>query len=259
MKDTQKKEALNKKFLNTYVRDYYNKRIGALAGTYADQRWHSSLAGEFDYKQTSRALDKALSSERYKNAVEIGPGDGVWTKKLSENVEGNIHLIEQSSEMLSQARKNIGDIRGVTFENADFMESDPQNGIDLIMAIRCFEYFSDKDAAIKKMFSMLRPGGRMILVTKNAKFITSVSVQRNTIHSDQLNKKDMKKLLVQNGFVLEGVYSATHRWKVKYRVMRHMFDILHRIIVWSKGYVHIPLLYTYATESFVYVASRPRI
>lgn len=253
-----KKEKSEMELDNTYVKDYYNKQVGALDKTYTDSRWHSSPLQEFEYKQTSRAIDAALSGGSYKTALEIGPGDGVWTKKLRKHVGGNIHLIEQSEEMLNQAKKHLSDVKDITFERSDFMNSITGGGRDLIMAARCFEYFTEKNLAIKKMFDLLNPGGKLIIVTKNSQLVTLSSVQGEMVHSDQMNRRQMRQLLIQNGFIVESVYPAVMRWKIKYAPMRFLFDILHRIAVWSKGCLRIPFIYAYATESFVYVASQPQ-
>jgi ubiquinone/menaquinone biosynthesis C-methylase UbiE len=255
----EKENKKDSKLQNIYVMDYYNRQVGAMDETYTDARWHSSSVQEFEYRQTSRALNKALGVRKYKNAIEIGPGDGVWTKKIRRHVKGNIHLIEQSEEMLEQAKKRLGVLKNVTFERADFMDSSAPGERDLIISIRCFEYFSEKNSAIKKMFDLLQPGGRLIIVTKNAKLVTSKGVQDKVVHSGQVTKSQMRKLLIQNGFVVESIYPAVFRWKIKYAVMRIIFDTLHRLTIWSKGLVRIPLVYTYATESFVYIASKPRL
>ena len=242
---------------NAYVKKYYDAHVRSLRETYTDARWHSSVVREFDYRQTLRALQKALAHAHAKTAIEIGPGDGVWTPILRRFVSGRIHLVEQSDEMLAQAQKRLQDIPDITFERADVMESNPPAGVDLIVAIRCFEYFKEKKAALNKMFALLAPGGRLVIVTKNAQFITSASVQGETVHSDQLSRAQMRALLRESGLRVESVYPAIFRWKAGNALMRVLFDAAQRVAVASGGRIQIPLLATYAAESFVYVATRP--
>jgi ubiquinone/menaquinone biosynthesis C-methylase UbiE len=249
----------NTKLNNKYVRNYYNKQVGKLDTTYTDSRWHSSGAAEFDYIQTSRALDLALGKDRFEKVVEIGPGDAVWTEKIHKHVEGSMYLIEQSSEMLGLAREKLRNRSDINFELSDFEGSNPPLENDLVIAIRCFEYFQNKSDSIKKMYDMLSLGGRLIIVTKNADLKTSVSVQKRLVHSDQLTRKEMKNLLTKNNFKIEMVYPAVIRWKIKYALMRFVFDTLHKITVWSGGAIQISFLYKYATESFVYVASKKEL
>ncbi|MFT5179643.1 MAG: trans-aconitate methyltransferase [Candidatus Paceibacteria bacterium] len=249
---------LDSKLNNNYVKGYYDNQVKKMGDSYTDSRWHTTPIQEFEYNQTSRALDRALGNTKYGKVIEVGPGDGVWTKKIIEHTEERIHLVEQSVEMLDRAKRKLFGVSNITFERSDFMESNPPKGNDLVIAIRCFEYFSDKDSSVKKMFDLLSPGGKLVIVTKNSKLLTSVSVQGKKVHSDQLSRIEMRNLLLNNGFEYDSIYSAVFRWKIRYGIMRFVFDVLHRVSVWSKGIFAIPFLTTYATESFVYVVTKPK-
>lgn len=243
---------------NQYVREYYDAQVKSLPETYTVSRWHSSPARTFDYLQTKRALLRALRGNSYVTGVEIGPGDGVWTDTLKASVSGRLHLIEQSEEMFSQAQRKLSSDSLITFERADFMESNPPAGVDVILASRCFEYFSHKKDALNKMYTMLRPGGHLILITKNSKYLTSVGVQDRVVHSDQVDKKEMCQMLRDAGFKVDFVYPATLRWKVKYALARIIFDGLHRLSVLTRGLFSVPLFFEHASESYLYRATRPR-
>lgn len=249
----EKKAELN----NPYVRNFYNEHVGSLHTSYADSRWHSSPAQAYDYIQTSRAIDQALKKATYTRAIEVGPGDAVWTPKLLSCVSGQIHLIEQSDAMLAQAREKLKTESRVTFERADFMEAHPPQEADLLISIRCFEYFKDKPAGLKKMFSLLKPGGKLIIVTKNADLYTTKNVQSQQVHSGQVSKREMSTMLKAADFTIEAVYPAVLRWKIKYWLPRTIFNFLQKQAVLSNGRFSIPWLFSRATESFTYVAKRP--
>ena len=236
---------------NKYVREYYDAQVGVLT-SYTDDRWHSSPLREFEYQQTKRALEKALTGADYTNAVEIGPGDGVWTGLIKEHVSGSLHLVEQSQEMLARAKGRFSEVSGISFEHADFLLSDPPRDNDLVIAIRCFEYFEDKEAALIKMKNLLAPGGTLIIVTKNAQLATTTPVQHQTLHSDQLSRNQMTALATRAGFTMRHAYPAVLRWKAAYAPMRLLFNVLHHVGVWSRGALTVPFLTTYATESYVY-------
>ena len=152
----------NKKLDNPYVEKYYDAQVASLPGSYADDRWHSSPVREFEYQQTARALKKALSGCRYEKAIEIGPGDGVWTNIIHEFVTKELHLVEQSTEMFERARSRLAGLKNVTFERSDFLTSNPPAENDLIVAVRCFEYFENKEEALKKMRSYYRPADALL-------------------------------------------------------------------------------------------------
>lgn len=245
-----------KQLENTYVRDYYNKSVGAMSEGYTKNRWFSTAVGQFDYIQTKRALDKALQYRKYKSAIEIGPGDAVWTLIIKEQVTGSMHLVEQSDEMLSQAKKKLKDSTGITFERSDFLYSEVKKDIDLVISLRCFEYFENKKASVEKIFDCLAEGGRFILVTKNSRLYTTKSAQTQTVHSDQLSKREVIELLKSAGFTVEYVYPAVMRWKIKYAPMRWIFDSLHKLSVSSDGRFSIPFLESRSTESYTYIATK---
>ena len=107
-------------------------------------------------------------------------------------------------------------MRNITFEHSDFLTSHPPADNDLIVAIRCFEYFEDKEGALEKMRDLLTRDGRIVIITKNADLVTSSSVQHKTLHSDQVSRRDMQHLAIKAGLVIEKIYPAVIRWKASY-------------------------------------------
>jgi ubiquinone/menaquinone biosynthesis C-methylase UbiE len=244
---------------NNYVREYYNKTVKEMEGGYTKARWFSSVVGVFDHTQTKRALEKALGDATYETAIEIGPGDAVWTMLIKDHVSKEMHLIEQSDEMLAQAKKKLQGAQGITFEHSDFLASQKKSDIDLIVASRCFEYFDDKQASAQKIYDCLAPNGKFILITKNSKLFTTKSAQGKLVHSDQLSKKEAVELLQSVGFHIEYVFPAVMRWKIKFAPMRWLFDALHKLSVSTSGRFKIPVLESRATESYVYIAVKPSL
>jgi trans-aconitate methyltransferase len=238
---------------NDLVRSHYDAQAAALAGSYEESRWHSSVTREFEYRQTARALRRALGERRYHRALEIGPGDGVWTPLIGERVRGSLHLVEQSREMLARAQERLRNQENLTFEHSDFMESHPPAQNDLIVAVRCFEYFPDKEAALGKMRELLAPGGRIVIVTKNAELLTLSPVRHKTLHSGQVSRAQMRHLASTARLTLQALYPAVLRWKAAYAPMRALFDKIHRMILYFSGVIPLPPLSTYAVESYVYV------
>lgn len=257
MEELAKKNIVEEKLKNTFVKEYYDRQVGGLSETYTVSRWFSSPARIFEYQQTKRALSRALGTKKYASAIEIGPGDAVWTGQILNSVVGNLHLIEQSEEMFLQAKETLKEKEKISLELSDFMEANPSSGVELIVASRCFEYFSEKKASLQKMYGLLSPKGRLIIITKNADLYTTKSVQSRLVHSDQLTKEEMIAMLKEAGFVVENVFPAVMRWKIRFAITRFFFDFLHKINIWSNGKIAIPFLTRYATESYAYVATRP--
>lgn len=240
---------------DNYARDYYDTQVAPLS-SYENQRWHSSVVQEFEYRQTARALAAALAGRPYQDALELGPGDGVWTPMLRARASGRLHLVEQSKEMLVRAQERLAPLPGITYEHSDFSASNPPAGNGLIVAVRCFEYFEDKEGALKKMRDLLSPGGRIIIITKNPQMLTTAPAQGQMLHSDQVSRAQMRSLAAAAGLRVVAVYPAILRWKAVYAPMRAVFDVLHRVAVATQGLLVVPFVNTYAAESYAYVLEK---
>lgn len=240
---------------NAYAKDYYDSFLKQLPDDYKTARWFSSPPAKLDYKQTRRSLEAALGPATFTSILEIGPGDGVWTDLIIGKAE-KITLLDQSIEMLKRAQDRLKEHSHISYEQTDFLAFNSTQSSDLIFAIRCFEYFEDKDAAVAKFATLLVPGGKLILVTKNPDHIKMNKVQERELHSGQITKADLVSLLKEHNFIVEPVISATWRFKAKYALSRALFDLLQALHVMTKGVFMLPFLTTPLTESYLYVATK---
>jgi len=240
---------------NAYAKDYYNDFLKGLPTDYKSARWFSSKATRLDYEQTLRVLKYALGSQTFEDVLEIGPGDGVWTDLLIPRTE-RLTLLDQSVEMLNRAKDRLKDNKKISFVLSDFLAYSTEQKYDLIFAIRCFEYFEDKDVAIKKMIDLLNPGGKLVLITKNPEHIKMAEVQKQELHKGQISKLEMLDLLSDNGFTDTEVLSATWRLKARYFPMRILFQAMHKLHVFTKGTFKLPVLTRLLSESYLYVSEK---
>jgi len=160
-----------------YVKEYYDEYIGGLPEEYTKNRWFSSTVSKLDHRQTRRSLLRALGNGKYNNVVEVGPGDGAWTTDILKHVTGSMYLIDQSEEMIARAKARLSEYTNIFYEVLDFLNANTPNNNDLLVSVRCFEYFTDKDKAAQKMYDLLAPNGRLILITKNSEFISTTPKQ----------------------------------------------------------------------------------
>lgn len=241
---------------NDDIKDYYDRQVGALNGAYEADRWHASPVKKFEYRQTVRSLKAALGSRKYERAIEVGPGDAVFTPLIRERVTGPIHLIEQSEAMLASAKGKLAAMPSISFERADFETSVPPFEADLIVASRCFEYFAHKDRAMAHFAKLLAPGGRLVVITKNPRMVTGKSARARAMHGDQVSPRKFRQLAEASGLTVETAFPAVIRWKASWSVMRALFDGIHRLGVLSNGWFYLPFITPYATESYAYVIGR---
>lgn len=249
----------NEKLTEEYVKDFYNTELKAMGEKYTDRRWFSSKESAFDYEQTKFALLHALGGATHQHGLEVGPGDGVWTKYIALRVAA-LDLLDQSEEMLRRAKEELRDLHNITYTQGNFAEVElGKNKYDLITSVRCFEYITDKERAIQKLYAALQPGGTFVLITKNPHYRTMKNWKRPLLHTEQMGREELVRLMQKHGFIVNAVYPAVYRWKSSYALFRGIFTLLQKLTVLTNGKVFIPWLTDRATESYVFVARKEKV
>lgn len=242
---------------DVYVRDYYNSHLEKLETSYTEHRWKTSPVRRFDYAQTLHSLRRALSfvSGKKRAVLEVGPGDGVWTREILPYAE-SLTLLDQSSEMIARAQKALEDQKNISYITGDFLTDAPTDTFDLVVAMRCFEYFDDKRKAARLFSDLLNKDGVLILVTKNVEYLSQKGKTAKVLHTGQLSRREVVRLFTDAGLRVRAVYPATYRWKANYVIMRVFFGVLHYIAVATSGLLRIPFLEERATESYLYIITK---
>jgi ubiquinone/menaquinone biosynthesis C-methylase UbiE len=153
---------------------YYDRLLDELGGEYIHQRWGNSEIKRRHYRQTELAIRHVLATlPTVGDVLEIGCGPAVWTT-LFLGQSRSVSLVDISEEMLSHARIRVGEwdagrhANKVSYTCGDFIElALHEKSYDTIVSARAFEYMSDKAAFVAKCFSLLRPGGTLLVVTKS--------------------------------------------------------------------------------------------
>lgn len=156
------------------IGEYYDRQVRALGGEYISFRWGRSRTQRKHFEQTLASLRALLEQFPVQGSVlEIGAGPAVWTELYIGGVE-KLTLLDISAEMLKTAQARIDSwangqySRLVKYVCGDVLETElPERGFDSIITIRAFEYFSDKRTFLERCAKWLRPGGRLIVGTKN--------------------------------------------------------------------------------------------
>lgn len=155
---------INKK--HETVKDYYDK----VAIGYLHTRWFKKIENFFDYALIKRALEEELMQGRKVGEIlEIGCGPGVWTDLFACFCK-RVTAIDVSQKMINEARKSIKN-KNIKFICDDFMKHDFNQLFNIIVSVRCIEYVQNKQAFVKKCCSLLKPYGKLIIVTKNPRSI----------------------------------------------------------------------------------------
>ena len=156
------------------VAEHYDNLLRELGGEYIHSRWGDSEIKRRHYRQTELAIQHAISRlGTIGDVLEIGCGPAVWTPLFLPRSR-SVSLVDISTEMLREARLRLESLEmgahasKVSYTYGDFIELYLEPGsFDTIVSARAFEYMSDKHAFVQKCFRLLRPGGSLVLVTKN--------------------------------------------------------------------------------------------
>ncbi len=217
------------------IKEHYNEVMGNLKGDYIYYRWGESEIKRRHYRQTETVLKYLLDKIKVRGDIlEIGCGPAVWTP-LFTNYVNSVTLLDISEEALSQARKRLVGQSNINYICGDFVDVElcEEKKYDMIISIRAFEYMSDKLKVVKKCYDLLKPGGHLIIATKNRGWIdhakdlkrfknTSINTMPIgvTMQMDLMNWHDLMEIYRITGFkevftypVVFGSYSQPFRSK----------------------------------------------
>ena len=98
-------------------------------------------------------------------ALDVGCGSGRLTAELLERLpEGSVTALDQSENMVAEARKNLAPRFGdrAAFRAASALAIDDVAAFDLIFSTATFHWIQDHPALFTALFRALRPGGWLV-------------------------------------------------------------------------------------------------
>ena len=130
---------------------------------------HIINKSNFTYRIILRVLNNFLKNQ--KKVLDIGCGVGTLSFYLAK--KGNYVLgIDISKNAVNVCKKSakIFGLRDIKFQRMDFPNEIPRDKFDLIVCSEVLEHLEDDDLALKKIYSLLRPNGIVIISvpSKNA-------------------------------------------------------------------------------------------
>lgn len=133
--------------------------------TYFDRvapEWDELRAGYFDERVREAAIAQAdLSPEMV--AVDLGTGTGFMVQGLAPLVR-QVYGFDASAEMLKVAKGNLKGFHNVELHQADGLSLPLKGGcVDVAFANMYLHHIQEPPLALKEIFRILRPGGRVVL------------------------------------------------------------------------------------------------
>ncbi len=122
-------------------------------------------AYDFDYLLRDYMLQTFAPFLRRGRALELGCYKGEFTKKLRPHFE-DITVIEGASDLIQEARKNVGS--QVRFLEGTFEAIELKEEFDAIFLIHTLEHLDDPLLVLKRINYWLSSDGKLFLVVPNA-------------------------------------------------------------------------------------------
>ena len=148
-------------------------------------------------------MKELLELKENDHVLEIGFGTGKLICEMSKLInKGLIEGIDISSTMVSIAeRKNKKFINQgkVIIKHGDFKESNyDDNTFDKICSANTIYFWPEPERIIKKIFNILKPGGKLILAFEDKKQLEDRSLNLDIFHI--YSENEIKNILLRNGF-----------------------------------------------------------
>jgi ubiquinone/menaquinone biosynthesis C-methylase UbiE len=117
---------------------------------------------------TRERLRETLDPEPGERVLELGPGTGYYTLEIAEwiGAEGTLEIFDIQQEMLDHTMRRVTDsgLANVTATRGDAtaLPYDDES-IDAVVLITVLGEIPDRDAALREIARVLRPGGRLVV------------------------------------------------------------------------------------------------
>lgn len=174
------------------TREFFNAKAGVWdAEVPADAARLERLAERLKIKEGSVVLD-------------VGTGTGVFLPYLSARAErsGRIVAVDVAAEMLRQAQAKSFP-GNITFLCADIVCLPLPDGVfDIVVCHSSFPHFQDKARALREIYRVTRPGGRLAIChTSSRSTINGIHSRIPAVAHDLIpDEAEMRRLLTGAGF-----------------------------------------------------------
>lgn len=239
-----------------HVRKVYNGFFADGSKDYTYDRWQRTDESKYQFAQSMRVFQRAIFALEAKNALEVGCGDGLWTRSFLPHV-GALTCLDISSEMLRRAEKKLADLEPMPmFLEGDFLRNTFHDQVfDAILSFRSFEYFEDKQKGLQEFARVLAPKGTLILVTKSPQYDWKGYFKTKTLHQGVMDIRIVKRSLQEQGLDVMDIYPAIVGKLLATVFGRFIGHIMQWFFVATRRFFPLSLS-RYVTESYLIVARK---
>ncbi len=153
---------------------------------------------EYMAKWDGDTFEKLLNLSEKDDVLEIGIGTGRLALKIAPKCKRLVG-IDISPKTVKKAKSNLKKLKNIDLICSDFNEYNFKEKFDLVYSSLTFMHIEDKAFLIKKISSVLKLNGRVVIsLDKNQDEYIDMGIFKTRIYPD--NPDRIKSLLSQNKF-----------------------------------------------------------
>lgn len=116
-----------------------------------------------DYATLASALKSGL------RVLDVGCGTGAISKDIAAKVgdTGHVTGIDNTEYFIQSGRETYASVKNLDLIYTDLFAFEPEEKFDLIVAARVLQWLNNPVVALKKMYSLLKPGGTVSILDYN--------------------------------------------------------------------------------------------
>ncbi|HET9485908.1 MAG TPA: methyltransferase domain-containing protein [Chryseosolibacter sp.] len=101
--------------------------------------------------------------------LDAGCGTGAISKGIAEKVgvDGNVLGIDNTEEFINSGKDSYRDVPNLQLMYADLFQFQTEEKFDLVVAARVLQWLSNPNDAVRKLASLLKPGGQLSILDYN--------------------------------------------------------------------------------------------
>ncbi len=157
----------------------------------------NSENGQIEQEVLHKAVRKRLTGNE-QNLLDAACGPGWLSGKLADEFK-NLEACDASEFLISYARENFP---GINFTVSDLSKNLPyqENSFEAIILNMASHDIQDQPAAFKNIFSVLKPGGKLIMTLANPYYALPVGLWKRSFWGKLFFRKPKLKIQPYNFF-----------------------------------------------------------
>ncbi|MBK8234780.1 MAG: metalloregulator ArsR/SmtB family transcription factor [Deltaproteobacteria bacterium] len=182
--------------------------------------WPDAVAGQMEHhyspgrtwEATARAFVGLIDLG---DVLDVGSGDGVIAQLLAPRANRYVCL-DRSAKVIDAARARLDHLANVEFLCGDMHEvALPERSVDHVLSFSVLTYADDPARCVAEWFRLLRPGGRLVLVTLDEHHHHEIADAYEHLHRGFAPAR-LQALLEDAGFTVDRCEVAARERKKPY-------------------------------------------